>query len=216
MPNSTPTHAVVGDGEERRRGDRATSAEPRNRFRRDRDQSRRRPSRRRSRPRTPPAAESTRLSVSNWRINRARPAPSALRTASSRRRPAPRASSRLATLAQRDQQHERRRRQTARAAPVRTSPTRLLLIGHHARGFALHWCRRARARARCDRASNSRVGLLDGDTAAEPRDRLEVVDLAIRRRVALNRERRRRDVARAPASSSPRRRDARTPPASRR
>ena len=51
-------------------------------------------------PSTPPTAASTRLSVSNWRTTRPRPAPSAERIASSRDRAVARASSRLATLAQ--------------------------------------------------------------------------------------------------------------------
>ena len=48
----------------------------------------------------PPNTPSNALSVSIWRINRQRPAPSAARTASSFSRPAERASCRLATLAQ--------------------------------------------------------------------------------------------------------------------
>ena len=50
-------------------------------------------------PPSAPAAESTRLSASSWRTIRHRLAPSAARTASSRARPVPRASRRLATLA---------------------------------------------------------------------------------------------------------------------
>ena len=53
-----------------------------------------------SRPSEPPAMASTRLSVSNWRTMRLRPAPSATRTAISFSRVAARASSRLARLAQ--------------------------------------------------------------------------------------------------------------------
>ena len=55
--------------------------------------------RRAGRP-TPPATASTRLSVSSCRISRPRPAPSAVRTAISRRRAAPRATSSPATFAQ--------------------------------------------------------------------------------------------------------------------
>jgi len=44
-------------------------------------------------------AASAKLSVSNCRINRKRPAPNAIRTANSLRRSAPRASNRLATFA---------------------------------------------------------------------------------------------------------------------
>src|ERR1035438_4877724 len=53
-----------------------------------------------SRPRTAPTAASTMLSVSSWRNRRCRPAPRAVRTATSRQRPAARANCRLATLAQ--------------------------------------------------------------------------------------------------------------------
>ncbi len=53
-----------------------------------------------SRPATPPAAAMTRLSVASCRTIRPRLAPSAMRVASSRRRPDARASSRLAMLAQ--------------------------------------------------------------------------------------------------------------------
>ena len=56
--------------------------------------------RRRAMPSAPPISESTRLSVSSWRMMRRRPAPSAERTASSRVRTVARASSRLATFAQ--------------------------------------------------------------------------------------------------------------------
>ena len=49
-------------------------------------------------PRPPPHSASTTLSVSSWRTIRPRPAPSAVRTAISRARAAPRASSRFATL----------------------------------------------------------------------------------------------------------------------
>ena len=52
-----------------------------------------------ARPAVPPATLRTTLSVSSWRTIRPRPAPSAPRTASSRRRAIPRASSRPATLA---------------------------------------------------------------------------------------------------------------------
>ena len=51
-------------------------------------------------PSAHPMADSTRLSVSSWRMTRRRPAPSAARMASSRVRTVARASSRLATLAQ--------------------------------------------------------------------------------------------------------------------
>ena len=54
----------------------------------------------RAMPSTPPAAASTRLSVSNCVTIRRRPAPSAARTASSRVRTVARASTRLATFAQ--------------------------------------------------------------------------------------------------------------------
>ncbi len=53
-----------------------------------------------SRPSTPPASASSRLSVSSWRTSRSRLAPSAVRTAISFERAAARASNRLATLAQ--------------------------------------------------------------------------------------------------------------------
>ena len=53
-----------------------------------------------SSPPNPPASERTRLSASNWRTSRPRPAPSAARTASSRWRAVARASRRLATFAQ--------------------------------------------------------------------------------------------------------------------
>ena len=49
-------------------------------------------------PRTPPASESKRLSVSSWRMIRQRPAPSAARTAISLCRVEARAKSRFATL----------------------------------------------------------------------------------------------------------------------
>ena len=51
-------------------------------------------------PRPPPSVATSRLSVRSWRTNRSRPAPSAVRTTSSRWRTSPRASSRLARLAQ--------------------------------------------------------------------------------------------------------------------
>ena len=54
----------------------------------------------RIRPKRPPKPESITLSVSTWRAMRPRPAPSALRTAISRSRPADRASMRPATFAQ--------------------------------------------------------------------------------------------------------------------
>ncbi|PYQ18393.1 MAG: hypothetical protein DMF81_25045 [Acidobacteria bacterium] len=50
-------------------------------------------------PRTPPARETSRLSVRSWRIKRPWLAPRACRTASSLARVAPLASSRFATLA---------------------------------------------------------------------------------------------------------------------
>ena len=50
-------------------------------------------------PVTPPTSASIRLSVSNWRTRRPRPAPSASRIAISFCRPVERASSRFATLA---------------------------------------------------------------------------------------------------------------------
>ena len=53
-----------------------------------------------TRPIAPPAANTTTASVINWRIKRPRPAPSARRTAISRRRPAARASIIPATLTQ--------------------------------------------------------------------------------------------------------------------
>ena len=56
--------------------------------------------RRHASPAMPPAAASTRLSVSIWRTSRPRPAPSAVRTPTSRSRAALRASSRFATLTQ--------------------------------------------------------------------------------------------------------------------
>jgi hypothetical protein len=52
-----------------------------------------------SRPASPPAVDRIVLSVSNWRMMRPRPAPSAARTAISRPRPDARASSRLAVFA---------------------------------------------------------------------------------------------------------------------
>ena len=57
-------------------------------------------------PSTPPNDARTRLSVSNCATMRDLPAPSAERTASSRDRTLLRASSRLATLAQQQEQHE--------------------------------------------------------------------------------------------------------------
>ena len=51
-----------------------------------------------NRPATPPATESTRLSVTSWRTSRVRVAPSASRTAISRRLPKARASSMVAML----------------------------------------------------------------------------------------------------------------------
>ena len=54
----------------------------------------------RSNPQMPPPSDSSTLSVSNCRISRPRPAPSAVRTASSLSRAAARASVRLATLMQ--------------------------------------------------------------------------------------------------------------------
>jgi hypothetical protein len=76
-------------------------------------------------PSTPPRSASVPLSVRSWRTRRPRPAPSALRTASSRVRAEPRTSSRLATLTQ----AIRRRSPTAataahtvaRASPVTSS-----------------------------------------------------------------------------------------------
>ncbi len=51
-------------------------------------------------PSAPPASDSIKFSVSNWRMMRPRPAPRAVRTAISRLRPVARASSRFAMLAQ--------------------------------------------------------------------------------------------------------------------
>ncbi|HEX7085183.1 MAG TPA: hypothetical protein VF198_02385 [Vicinamibacterales bacterium] len=51
-------------------------------------------------PATPPASAIARLSASSWRTRRARLAPMAARTAISRSRSTPRASSRFAMLAQ--------------------------------------------------------------------------------------------------------------------
>ena len=64
-----------------------------------RDESRATPQSAKSRPSRPPTHASSVLSVSNWRMMRARLAPSATRTAISRPRPAARASNRFATLA---------------------------------------------------------------------------------------------------------------------
>ena len=95
----------------------------------------------------PPATPSTRLSASSWRIRCPRPAPSAARIASSRRRPVARAMSRLETFA-----HAISR--TSPTAPwmtssaSRTSPTSILADR-----------RDAHVRAR----RSSVVALLDGD-----------------------------------------------------
>jgi hypothetical protein len=62
--------------------------------------SKSRPSAARRRPIVPPATASIVLSVSSCRSSRTRPAPSAVRTASSRPRRTSRATSRFATLAQ--------------------------------------------------------------------------------------------------------------------
>ena len=80
-------------------------------------------------------ADSKTLSVSNWRIRSPRLAPRAVRMAISRWRPAARASSRLATLAQAI-------RRTKPTAPTRisragrTSPTSASRRGNHRDGFA--------------------------------------------------------------------------------
>ena len=60
-------------------------------------------------PSAPPTIASTMLSIVSCRVRSHRVAPSADRTASSRRRASPAASSRLATFARRDQQHQRHR-----------------------------------------------------------------------------------------------------------
>src|SRR5204862_94247 len=65
-------------------------------------------------PAPAPRGASSALSVRSWRTTRARPAPSAQRTAISRDRAAPRASRRFATLAQAISS-------TSRTAPIRTS-----------------------------------------------------------------------------------------------
>ena len=89
----------------------------------------------RTRPQAPPIAESSTLSTSNCRTRRARAAPSAARTASSRWRPVARASSRLATLAQ-------AMSRTKATAPARTKSGRADVAGqllpqrHDARGPA--------------------------------------------------------------------------------
>ena len=67
-----------------------------------------------ARPAAPPARASRTLSVRSWRTTRHRPAPSAARMASSRRRPPARISSRLATFAHATSS-------TSATAPSRTS-----------------------------------------------------------------------------------------------
>ena len=57
-------------------------------------------------PAAPPTRPSTQVSVRSWRTRRNRSAPSEARTASSRRRASPRASSRLARFAQARSEHE--------------------------------------------------------------------------------------------------------------
>jgi hypothetical protein len=80
---STPTSACAG-----RKNGGSSARMPRNI---------KRPS---SSPSAPPISDSSRLSTSSWRISTKRLAPSAVRTASSRERSVPRASSRLARFAQ--------------------------------------------------------------------------------------------------------------------
>ena len=68
-------------------------------------------------------ARSTRLSTSSCRTSRPRGAPSAVRTANSRRRPSARASIRPGDVGAGDEEHARRRRRRAAAATAATSPT---------------------------------------------------------------------------------------------
>jgi hypothetical protein len=58
------------------------------------------------RPRTPPVTESSTLSVSSWRMMRARPAPSAERMANSRLRPGGADQQKIGDVGAGDEQHQ--------------------------------------------------------------------------------------------------------------
>src|SRR5581483_9146601 len=99
-------------------------------------------------PQTPPATASSRLSVSNCRMTRQRPAPSATRTAISRRRTAPRASSRPATLTHATASTQptapsstksgrRKSPVSSRMAGMTRAPVYLLVSGYCARNAAV-------------------------------------------------------------------------------
>ena len=105
-PNSTPTSsaAAAQNATTRRSNVSVTGAgqQPlRNQRRRDAAES---PRRRRAS--TPPMVDSTRLSVSSWRMMRRRPAPSAERTASSRVRTRGARQQQVGDVGAADQQHE--------------------------------------------------------------------------------------------------------------
>ena len=77
-----------------------------------------------SRPSTPPASESTTLSVSSWRTMRPREPPMAARIAISRRRPVARDEQQVRDVGARDQQHEADGAAVARGATFGTSRAR--------------------------------------------------------------------------------------------
>ena len=193
IPNRTPTTADTATANAATRRSRRTSSS-RGRFSGARASSPSTPHFAMTRPRTPPAVASTRLSVSSCVTRRARPAPSAVRTASSRRRPAPRASSSPATLAQAikqdephgAQEHQQRRSHVAdQRVLIRPGDGALASVG--LRKFATEALRDG---------SEFAVGLTDRNVGMESCEALEVLHLSIRGDVAFDRNRRRRDLLR--------------------
>ena len=102
-----------------------------------------------ARPAMPPTSESSTLSVSSCRTSRPRLAPSASRTASSRRRAAPR-QQQVGDVRARDQQHRRRPRRRAGAPPER-------ICGRGREVRVVHGTKRARRVS--PGGSSSRVGV---------------------------------------------------------
>ena len=87
-------------------------------------------------PSAPPAIDNRKLSVSNWRINRIRPAPSAVRIAISRSRVAARASKRLAMFTQAINRTKPTAPSIIRSARRRSGPTMYSCRGDGSAGYA--------------------------------------------------------------------------------
>ena len=152
------------------------------------------PRRSTTRPTAPPAAASTRLSVSICRTSRPRSAPSAMRILISRVRPAARTSSRLPTLAQAISSTQPTAASRISSAG-RAAATTVSCSGTTAMFARCGWRPDTSASSCVAIADISSARLLDADLGLQPRDDAEDPVLAI----ALRRDRRvRRLRARQP------------------